>query len=238
MRFGAGPMVLQDVHLEVPAGAFHALIGPSGCGKSTLLRLAAGLLKPSSGSVTVDGVEGRQQVGFIFQEPRLLPWLSVRDNIALPMQLQRRSRLDRAARAAELAEQLELGDALEYYPRQLSGGMKMRVALARALTLSPGVMLLDEPLGALDAITRNRLHVDLLALHRREGWTGLLVTHSVNEAVFMADRVYVMSHHPGRIMRVFDIDLPRERGAEVRECAAYQAQVSQVMQALREVVEA
>lgn len=238
-HFEGGPSVLENISLEIPPGEFHAIVGPSGCGKSTLLRLVAGLILPSSGEVIVgyEQPDSRLETGFIFQEPRLLPWLTVRDNVSLPLRLRGQSPEGARQVAETLCGNLGLSDALEFYPRQLSGGMKMRAALAREMTLSPRILLLDEPLAALDAITRNRLHEELSSVQHKERWTGLLVTHSVNEAVFLADRVYVMSHRPGRISRTFDVPWFSPRTAVLRESLEYQRLVGEVMQALREVVD-
>ncbi len=235
--FAPRRLVLDEIDLEIPGGHFHALIGPSGCGKSTLLRIIAGLLSPDSGEVTVDGdMPGKASIGFIFQEARLLPWLTVRDNIALPLKLRSMSRKARSETAEALAEKVGLTDALDYYPRELSGGMRMRAAMAREFTLAPSILLLDEPLAALDAITRNAMLEDLIAVHNREQWTALLVTHSVNEAVFVASRVYVMDANPGRIVSTLDIALPRRRDAALRESIEYQQEVARVTHALQEVV--
>ena len=207
-------VALAGIDLRVPAGQVAAIVGPSGSGKSTLLRLIAGLLAPDEGTVEVgdrivDGPDPR--VGLVFQEPRLLPWRNALDNVAYPQELAGRPRVDREARARELMSLVGLAGFEEALPAQLSGGMAQRVALARALTLEPRVLLLDEPFGALDALTRDRLDAELLGLWERLGATIIIVTHSIPEAVFLADRVVVLSARPGRIVADVPVDLPRPR---------------------------
>lgn len=237
--YDGGPMVLDGVSLEVPAGGFHTVLGPSGCGKSTLLRLMAGLLVPASGRVSCGGGDpchGRDSgPGFVFQEPALMPWLNVRDNIALPLRLAGVDRERRHARAAELAAGMALGDCLSYYPRQLSGGMKMRVSVARALATAPGVMLFDEPFTGLDAIRRDRFGEDLLEVWRREGWTAVFVTHNVAEAVFLAQNVIVLGDRPGRVVATHEVSFPYPRPASLRTEPEFQKIVAAVSDDLREV---
>jgi NitT/TauT family transport system ATP-binding protein len=237
-RYEDGPLVLRDAGLKVPAGGFHAIVGPSGCGKSTLLRLVAGLLAPVGGRVEVASVAPVAgtlvQTGFVFQEPTLLPWLDVRANIALPLRLAGVARRAREARAAELAASLGLGDCLDYYPRQLSGGMKMRASLARALSTEPALMLFDEPFSGLDAQRRDALGEDILALWEKQGWTALFVTHSVTEAVFLSQRVHVMSGKPGHVAASLDVDLPGARGAALRSEARFHELVARVSALQRE----
>lgn len=238
-HYGA-QVVLDGVSLGIGVGHFHSLIGPSGCGKSTLLRIVAGLLAPAAGTVHVDGQppvhRGGQQadIGLIFQEPTLMPWLTVCDNIALPLRLRGADHATRTIKASALAGQVGLAGFLDYYPRQLSGGMRMRVSLARALALSPRLMLLDEPFAGLDAIRRDALNEELLAVQQREGWTALLVTHAVPEAVFLSHRVYVMGTGPGRVMAAIDIPLPFPRTAAMRGGREFLALVGRVTDALRE----
>jgi NitT/TauT family transport system ATP-binding protein len=205
---------LDALDLVVPAGQIAAIVGPSGSGKSTLLRLIAGLLPPDSGTVVVgDRVVAAPdaRVGLVFQEPRLLPWRTALDNVCYPLELAGRPRAEREARARELMGVVGLDGFERALPAQLSGGMAQRVALARALTLEPRVLLLDEPFGALDALTRDRLDAELLALWERLGATIVIVTHSIPEAVFLADRVVVLSERPGRIVADVPVDLPRPR---------------------------
>jgi NitT/TauT family transport system ATP-binding protein len=205
---------LDGIDLHVPAGQVAAIVGPSGSGKSTLLRLIAGLLPPDEGAVqvgerVVDGPDPR--VGLVFQEPRLLPWRSALDNVSYPLELAGRPRAEREARAQQLMSLVGLSGFEDALPAQLSGGMKQRVALARALTLEPRVLLLDEPFGALDALTRDRLDAELLGLWERLGATIVIVTHSIPEAVFLADRVLVLSARPGHVVADVPVDLPRPR---------------------------
>ncbi len=194
--FGAVDAV-RDVSLEFPSGSFTALVGPSGCGKTTLLRLIGGL------EVLVDGELERATtatLGFAFQEPRLLPWRSVLDNVALPLELLGEPREARRARAFDALERMQLRDAALRFPNQLSGGMKMRAAIARALVSRPSVLLLDEPFGALDEVTRHELDVSLRALWEHERFTAILVTHSIPEAAFLADRIVVLSPRPASVV--------------------------------------
>ena len=212
---GNGRVVALDgVDLHVPVGQVVAIVGPSGSGKSTLLRLVAGLLTPDTGTVRVGDrdVEGPDPgVGLVFQEPRLLPWRSAIANVAYPLELAGSPRTERAARARELMALVGLAGFEDALPAQLSGGMRQRVALARALTLEPRVLLLDEPFGALDALTRDRLDAELLGLWERLGATIVIVTHSIPEAVFLADRVVVLSARPGHVVADVPVDLPRPR---------------------------
>jgi NitT/TauT family transport system ATP-binding protein len=205
---------LDGIDLHVPAGQVAAIVGPSGSGKSTLLRLIAGLLPPDAGTVQVGDqfIKGPDpSVGLVFQEPRLLPWRNALDNVAYPQELAGRPRAEREARSRELMSLVGLAGFEAALPAQLSGGMAQRVALARALTLEPRVLLLDEPFGALDALTRDRLDGELLGLWERLGATIVIVTHSIPEAVFLADRVVVLSARPGRVVADVPVDLPRPR---------------------------
>ncbi len=211
----------------MPAGDVVAIVGPSGSGKSTLLRLVAGLLTPDAGTIevgraTVSAPDPR--IGLVFQEPRLMPWRTALDNVCYPLELAGRTRPEREARARELMALMGLHGFETALPAQLSGGMAQRVALARALTLEPRVLLLDEPFGALDALTRDRLDAELLGIWERLGATILVVTHSIPEAVFLADRVVVLSERPGRIIADVPVDLPRPRAwAAIDEAASTRA---------------
>lgn len=211
-RFDTGTTAVEHADLTLRAGEFVAVVGPSGCGKSTLLRMAAGLEVPTSGQVSL----GTSSVGFIFQEPTLLPWRSVRANVELCAELGKTNREQAKSRAAEAISAVGLEQFADQLPKTLSGGMKMRVSLARALTLAPEILLLDEPFGALDEITRLDMQVELQRLYAERGFTAMFVTHSVSEAVYLASRVVVMTPRPGRIAGVIDIDLPYPRAEELR----------------------
>jgi NitT/TauT family transport system ATP-binding protein len=221
VRFAAagGPIeALAGLGLEAAAGSFTVVIGPNGCGKSTLLRLVAGLLEPAGGSVRVGGSPPRAgdgRVGLAFQQPRLIPWRSVLDNVALPMELAGVPPDERVQRARLTIERVGLAGVLHLRPRELSGGMAQRAGLARALAIEPPVLLLDEPFSALDAMTRETFDAELQRLWMERRRTVLLVTHSVTEAVVLADRVVVMSPRPGRVVRVVDVDLARPRPADL-----------------------
>jgi NitT/TauT family transport system ATP-binding protein len=209
---------LSDVTFDVEKGEFVCLIGPSGCGKSTLLRIIAGLLAPTAGHVTLEGQEQRRpgrRVGLIFQDPTLLPWRTVYDNVALPLELMGWStdRVDQHTRS--LLAFVGLADFASAYPATLSGGMAQRTALARALAQEPDVLLLDEPFGALDALTREYMSVELLRIWERTHRTMVMVTHNVEEATLLADRVMVLSARPGRIVEVVPVPLPRPRSPEM-----------------------
>ncbi|TQM11571.1 ABC transporter ATP-binding protein [Pseudonocardia kunmingensis] len=211
---------LQDANLEIGAGQFVSLLGPSGCGKSTLLKAIAGLQPPSSGAVRVDGrpvTAPLTDAGVAFQKPTLLPWRTVTENISLPFHVSGSiSREEGARRVERLLEITGLQDFAHHYPRELSGGMEQRVAIARSLVLSPGLLLMDEPFGALDEFTREDLNEELLRIWSAEPKTVVFVTHSISEAVFLSDRIAVMSARPGRIFDVFDVDLPRPRTSATR----------------------
>ena len=223
-RDGGSLPVLDGVDLAVPAGGIVALIGPNGCGKSTLLRVIAGLLSPSSGEARLDGVritEPDPRIGLVFQEPRLLPWRSAADNITYPLELADWPATRRATRLAALIEMVDLDPAATTArPSELSGGMRQRVALARALALEPEVLLLDEPFSALDALTRERFDLELLRLWDRAAPTIVLVTHSIAEAILVADRVVVLSPRPGRVVADITVDLPRPRTIADLDAAA------------------
>jgi NitT/TauT family transport system ATP-binding protein len=212
---GAPPTVALDgLLLSVAPGEIVALIGPNGCGKSTFLRVAAGLLRPERGRVSLDGAEidaPDPRIGLVFQEPRLLPWRDVAGNVAWPLELAGwpRDRID--ARLAELLDVVGLEEAAQLRPVQLSGGMRQRAALARSMALAPAVLLLDEPFSALDALTRERFNLELLSLQERTATTVVIVTHSIPEAILMADRVLVLTPRPGRVAAEIRIDLPRPR---------------------------
>lgn len=234
-RFGPAA-ALDGIGLRVDEGEFVSFIGPSGCGKSTLLRLIAGLAQPSSGRVLVEGrtpAETRRDMFFVFQDACLLPWRRVAENVELPLELRGAPGAERRSRAADMLELVDLTSAARKYPWQLSGGMKMRVSLARALSVAPRILLLDEPFGSLDEITRDRLNEDLLALREKAPFTGFFVTHSVAEAVFLSTRVVVLSPAPGRIATVLEIPLPYPRRPELREEPAFLELLARAGHALR-----
>jgi len=221
-----GTVALSNVDLTVGDREFVSILGPSGCGKSTLLRLAAGLGSPSSGSIrwpqsTYRRGEPVRDLGFVFQEPTLMPWATVFDNIYLPLKLAGIRRHAAKAQVAEVIAMVGLEKFADTYPRELSGGMKMRVSIARALVVKPRVLLMDEPFAALDEITRFRLNNDLLQLWQAQKWTVIFVTHSVFESVYLSNRIVVMSARPGRIIADLAIDAPYPRGEAFRMTPTY-----------------
>lgn len=233
MVYPDGTQALQNVSLALAPGSFTAIVGPSGCGKSTLLRLAAGLETPTSGSVAGE----RKSLGFVFQDPTLMPWRTVQANAELLLELEGVPAAKRRLIVANFLAIVGLSGFISHYPRQLSGGMKMRLSLARTLATKPDLLLFDEPFSALDEITRQRLVEELANLAEAQNFTGLLVTHSVAEAVYLADRVAVMSKRPGHIARVLDIDLPRPRRPEMRYQPAFVEATRQISQTLAAVAE-
>jgi NitT/TauT family transport system ATP-binding protein len=222
-----GTVALSDVDLDVQSGEFLSLLGPSGCGKSTLLRMIAGLGTPSSGMIdwpqaTYDfSGEPERSLGFVFQEPTLMPWATVFDNVYLPLRMAGVRRRDAAPRIGEVIRMVGLEKFAGHYPRELSGGMKMRVSIARALAVKPRVLLMDEPFAALDEITRFKLNNDLLALWQEQKWTVIFVTHSVYESVYLSNRIAVMNARPGRIMTELPIDAPYPRNDAFRTSPVY-----------------
>jgi NitT/TauT family transport system ATP-binding protein len=230
--------VLQQINLAIAQGEFVSLIGPSGCGKSTLLKLISGLTAATEGDITVDGMtpeEARRTVSYIFQDATLLPWRTVTRNVGLGLELEHIDPKVRKEKVQSLLELVGLTHVAHSYPRQLSGGMKMRVSVARALVTKPRLLLMDEPFGALDEMTRDRLNEELLRLRSEQNWTAVFVTHSVAEAVFLSTRIIVLAPSPGRIAQEIAIDLPFPRNSATRESVEFESLVTQVSRALREV---
>ena len=237
-RFGAGPVVLDRISFAANSGDFICLIGPSGCGKSTALRLLAGLSPVTSGELIVNGRTpdaAAADLAFVFQEPTLLPWLTVAQNIQIPQKLRRVPETERVATTKRVLELVRLSEKADAYPRQLSGGQKMRVSIARALALAPTLLLLDEPFGALDEMTREHLNEELLAIRQLHAWTTFFVTHSVAEAVFLSNRILVMSANPGRIHTEINVPLAYPRTDQTRLSREYHDLVAQVSRVLRSV---
>jgi NitT/TauT family transport system ATP-binding protein len=229
-RFPDGTVALSGVDLSVAPGEFVSILGPSGCGKSTLLRVAAGLTEASDGSARV----GTDKIGYVFQDPTLLPWRTVQANVELFGELRHLPRDERRRRAREALALVGLDDFAGHHPRALSGGMRMRVSLARSLTLEPELFLFDEPFGALDEITRERLNDELLGLYLAKGFTALFVTHSVSEAVFLSSRVVVMSDRPGRVLDSFPVPFAYPRPAGLRFAEPFAHLAGQVSACLRQ----
>jgi NitT/TauT family transport system ATP-binding protein len=233
---------LAATSLDVRQGEMLVLLGPSGCGKTTLLRMIGGLISPTAGRIEVAGHplwtnHGRNQeavrkLGMVFQEPNLFPWLTVEDNVALPLEIQGLPRAARIARARELLALVGIAGFETRRPRELSGGMRQRAAIARALAGNPQILLLDEPFGALDALTREQMNIELQRIWMATRQTVVLVTHSIHEAVFLADRIVLLSPRPGRIDRVIDVTFPRPRTAEIEASAEFQSIVLSLRQRL------
>jgi len=229
MTFPDGTQALENVSLSVTPGEFVTVVGPSGCGKSTLLRIASGLETQTQGACAVD----RDSIGYVFQDATLLPWRTVQRNIELLAELHGETKAECQRRAQEAISLVGLDGFADKYPRQLSGGMRMRASLARSLVMKPRVFLFDEPFGALDEITRERLNDELLGLFQREGFAGLFITHSIAEAVYMSTRVLVMSPRPGRITASFDIPFAYPRDHDLRYSPEFAELCGQVSHALR-----
>jgi NitT/TauT family transport system ATP-binding protein len=238
--YANGTVALRNVSFQVQTGEFISLVGPSGCGKSTILRIVAGLGPISAGQVLVAGLpperarREREDMAFVFQDATLLPWRTVLKNVELPLQLRGVARARRRHIALETLQTVGLADFAQEYPRQLSGGMRMRVSIARALAANPKLLLMDEPFGALDELTRSRLNVELLRIVALAGWTVLFVTHNVFEAVFLSTRILVMSPRPGRIIADLPVDLPHLREPSIRTSLEFNMMASKVLAALQE----
>jgi NitT/TauT family transport system ATP-binding protein len=237
-RYGTSATILESITNQVQRREFVSIIGPSGCGKSTLLKMVAGLSPITSGGIAVHGMtpqKARELVSFIFQDATLLPWRTVRQNVVLGLELDGMARETRNAKVDAVLSVVGLSRVAETFPRQLSGGMKMRVSIARALATRPQLLLLDEPFAALDEMTRDRLNEELLRLRDEQSWTALFVTHSVSEAVFLSTRVLILAPNPGRIEHEISIDLPFPRTESTRRSEAFERTIAQVSRALRTV---
>lgn len=226
-------LALQDVTMNIAKGEFVSLLGPSGCGKTTLLRIMADLIQPTGGKIEVAGKTAKearlaQKYGIVFQNPVLYDWRKVKHNITLPLELKGVSKAERERRAMELLELVGLQKFAEKYPWQLSGGMQQRVAIARALAMEPEILLMDEPFSALDEFSRERLNEELLSIWSKVQNTVVFVTHNISEAVFLSDRVFVLSPHPGRLSAVAEISLPRPRTKEMRNSEAFFRLIGQI----------
>jgi NitT/TauT family transport system ATP-binding protein len=230
MQFPNGTLALSGVDINVRRGEFVTVVGPSGCGKSTLLRIASGLEKASEGTVTAN----TDRIGFVFQDATLLAWRDVQRNVELLAELNGERKGKRRLKADAAIELVGLKGFEKHLPKQLSGGMKMRTSLARSLTLDPELFLFDEPFGALDEITRERLNDELIRLFVRQGFAGMFITHSVSEAVYLSTKVVVMSGRPGKIVKTIDIPLPMPRDPDIRYTAEFGELVGEVSHALRE----
>ncbi len=231
---------LTDINLSIASGEFVSLIGPSGCGKSTLLRLIANLIEPTSGNLVVKGKSAKQarldqDYGMAFQQSGLFEWRTVAKNIELPLELKGWDKAKRHERALEMLELVKLSDFAHHYPWQLSGGMQQRVAIARALAVHPSLLLMDEPFGALDEMTREHMQSELLSICRASGTTVVFVTHSIPEAVYLSNRVVVMSPRPGRVTEIVDVSIEGERNDATRDNAAFFKGITAVREALRGV---
>lgn len=228
-----GTVALHNMNLQVEEGEFISLVGPSGCGKSTVLKIIAGLDNLSSGQLKWEKKLGDKGLAFVFQEPALMPWATVRDNVNLPLKLSQVSPRQARMRCAEAIHLVGLEDFENSYPRQLSGGMKMRVSIARALVTEPEIMLMDEPFGALDEMTRTKLNQDVLKLWEKQKWTVIFVTHNIYEAVYLSNRVLVMADRPGRVLHEVKIDVPYPRPGDFRlsqTCNQYCRTISESLQ--------
>ena len=234
--FNGDVVALRDMNLTVNQGDFISLLGPSGCGKSTALRLIAGLTRPTSGSITWEGGQNEGDLGVVFQEPTLMPWAKVRDNVWLPFRLRGKRYRDYKDEVMHALELVGLDQFQNAYPRELSGGMKMRVSIARAMVTKPRLILMDEPFAALDEITRQKMNTDLLALRDAIGCTVIFVTHSVFESVFLSDRIIVMAARPGRVVREVTVDVDGVRSDEFKTSPEFSHHARDASDALQEAI--
>ncbi|MEC2055098.1 ABC transporter ATP-binding protein [Peribacillus psychrosaccharolyticus] len=226
-------LALEDVSVHIQKGEFVSLLGPSGCGKTTLLRIMADLIQPTSGEVKIAGETARearlaQKYGIVFQSPVLYDWRKVKQNISLPLEMMSMNKTEKEKRIHNLLELVGLEKFKDKYPWQLSGGMQQRVAIARALAMEPEILLMDEPFSALDEFSRERLNEELLSIWSKFGNTVVFVTHSISEAIFLSDRVFVLSPHPGRLSAIVEIDLPRPRTKEIRNSPEFYQLISDI----------
>ncbi|MEK9198983.1 ABC transporter ATP-binding protein [Lysinibacillus halotolerans] len=233
-------LALKEVTVNIQKGEFVSLLGPSGCGKTTLLRIMADLLQPTSGEITISGGTAKEarlarKYGIVFQSPVLYDWRKVKKNITLPLEMIGLQKEEREERAERLLELIGLSKFKDQYPWQLSGGMQQRVAIARALAIEPEILLMDEPFSALDEFSRERLNEELLSIWSKVGSTVVFVTHSIPEAVFLSDRVFVLSPHPGRLSKVVNIPLPRPRREEMRNSPEFYQLISDIRQSFEGV---
>ena len=224
---------LKNVSLDIREGEFISLLGPSGCGKTTLLRIIADLLQPSEGTVTVRGETTRdirlqKKYGIVFQNPVLYDWRTVRRNVCMPMELLGMKKPERTSQVSKMLDLVGLSEFGQNYPYELSGGMQQRVGIARALAINPEILLMDEPFSALDEFTREKLHIDLLKIWRKTNKTVVFVTHNISEAVFLSDRVVVLSPHPGRVSAVIDINIPRPRDMESKQTPEFYDYITKI----------
>jgi NitT/TauT family transport system ATP-binding protein len=237
-RFRRASVALEGISLSFERGEFVTFLGPSGCGKSTLLKLVSGLSPVSEGLVEVNGktpANAREMMSFIFQDATLLPWRTVEQNVGLGLELEHAPKADRIEKVARMLDLVRLEPVARRYPRQLSGGMKMRVSIARALVSRPRILLMDEPFAALDEMTRDLMNEELLRLYAEQKWTVLFVTHSVSEAVFLSSRIVILAAHPGRVAHEMRVDLPWPRTAETRLSNEFEHTVTQASRLLRGV---
>lgn len=236
---GRSVTALKEVRFEVYKNEFVSLLGPSGCGKSTLLRLMADLLQPTSGEIRIRGATSKEarlqrQYGIVFQNPTLFEWRTIRENIELPLEIVGRSKQERAAVSSRLLELIGLADFKDHFPWQLSGGMQQRVAIARALSLDPPILFMDEPFSALDEFTKENLQLELMEIQRKTNKTIIFVTHSIPEAVYLSDRIIVLSAHPGRLHSIHEVTLGKNRSVHVRESDSYYEMMTKVRMSLYE----